>query len=140
MRTFSAVPLLCFLCCCAKPTSAQTEQVEKTLPNSLILACAAPEHAAPALKNGFKASMDLTKKRYRLSFESAAGSIKSLSGSDVVLADEHLQHGVDGNPSHRVIRFDGRTGAFSYDEEYAAFIPFHLAFTTHCKIVGKGLR
>jgi hypothetical protein len=137
MRTLSAISVLCCLCSCsAEPTKATAEELDKQLPDRFVLACAAPaQPAAPALKDGFKAAIDLTSKRYRLSFEPAAGSIKSINDQRIVLADEHLERGVDNNPSHRVIRFDGRTGVFSYDEAYAAFVPFQLAFTTDCKIV-----
>jgi hypothetical protein len=85
-------------------------------------------------KDGFQVLVNLSTKTFSLPWRPGQ-PIKAIRAKEIVLADQHVEQGLDGNPMDTEIRFDVPSGKLSYRNSYAALFPVNENFTADCKVV-----
>ena len=102
-----------------------------------VLKCGAPKGSGipDEAKNGFNVVVDRTTNSFSAPWwDKRQWPIASVGPQKVILMNDHVEHGLDGNPEDRRISFDLRTRTLHFFEAYSIIVPVQKAFSSHCKI------
>jgi hypothetical protein len=138
-RLFLIVVAFCGTACSQKSQSEDSRAAMAIqLPAKFTLSCEAPKgsEVPDGAAKGFKVLIDRTTNRFSLSWDSLGPwPIAKIGPNQIVLADDHTDHGIDGNPERRRIIFDLQNGTLNFRHAYSGFVPVNRAFSARCEIM-----
>ena len=123
-RPFLIVMAFCGTACSQKSESADSRAAMAVqLPAKFTLSCEAPNgsEVPDAAAKGFKVLIDRTTNKFSLSWDPLGPwPIAKIGANQIILADDHTDHGIDGNPERRRITFEFQNRTLNFQHAIRA--------------------
>jgi hypothetical protein len=131
MRIVALFAAMALTACSQSPADVSS------LPMKFVLKCDAPTGSGipEGAKEGFDIIVDRTINSSSIPWWNKPQSpIAKVGAKEIVLINDHVDQGMDGNPEDRKLSFDLRKRTLHFLETYAALVPVRNEFSTHCEI------